>query len=301
VAVSSPGTDNIITYETIVSLAGNSPILESIRLSDTYNADGEGDFLFDERIFSSAGGEMSIIATFTEPVRRIGGDDSDITMTLTNIRETIRGNENSPFTQSEEDVDVEAVLVESDLDLEANQLEFQLSLFHPLNLDGDILGNSHYSSPDLETFVAVASINYANDDARLVAQNDQGEAMEGFEAVLDMPSDDNSLLADEVMIFMPPMETMIYTDYDMFKTLIEEADPPPTFAEIFQSWSFFDDHNFSECLSPPCQNSDDFTPAKNSCMNYWQLADVGTANERVKITENIWWAFNGIVSPETYS
>jgi len=193
------------------------------------------------------------------------------------------------------------LMSDSDLDLEANQLEFQLSLMHPDNPDGDIEGNSHYSSPDIDTFVAVASINYGNDQARLVAKDDLGQPQVNFEAVLDMPSDDNSLLADEVMIFMPPMETQIYTDYDLFKTLIEEADPPPTFEEIFQSWSFFDDHWFSECLSPPCQNSNDFTPTKNSCMDYWILSAVGTNNERVEITENTYWGFNGIVSPETYS
>lgn len=308
VAISSPGTDNIITYETIMSLAGNSPILESIRLSDTYNADGEGDFLFDERVFSSAEGEMSLIATFTQPVIKSGGADSDITMTLTNIRETVRDNDESPFIQSDEDLELQAVLVsDSDLDLEANQLEFQLSLFHPDNSDGDVQGNNHYSSPDLETFVSVASINYGNDEARLVAQDDQGNAMEGFEAVLNMPSDENNLMEDKVLIFLPPLQTPIFTDYDLFKQEVEANEPPPTFADIFNTWPRFDNNNYH--LYDPDRNGCNpqgtqaqienscFDPPLSSKSKYWDLKDLGRENERIQMNTNNTQNMLGIINP----
>ena len=293
VTISDGGLSEPIELKTLVALDQLPPILESIRLSETYNADGEGDFLFDERVFSSAESEMSIIATFTEPVMRNGGADSDITMTLTNIRETRRDNENSPFTQSDENVDVEAVLVSNGgLELEPNQLEFQLSLFHPGNPDGDVEGNSHYSSPDLETFVAVASINYGNDLARLVAKDDLGQPQVSFEAVLDLPGEENNLTEDKVLIFLPPLATPIFTDYDLFKQEVVANEPPPTFADIFNTWPRFDNEDYfiydpdrAGCNPQGTQSEIEngcFDPPLSTKSKYWDLKNVGEENERIQ-------------------
>ena len=309
VTISDGGLSEPIELKTLVALDQLPPILESIRLSETYNADGEGDFLFDERVFSSAESEMSIIATFTGPVTKSGGADSDITMTLTNIRETRRDNENSPFTQSDEDVDVEAVLVSNGgLELEPNQLEFQLSLFHPGNPDGDVEGNSHYSSPDLETFVAVASINYGNDLARLVAKDDLGQPQVSFEAVLDLPGEENNLMEDKALIFLPPLETPIFTDYDLFIEEVNANEPPPTFADIFNTWPRFVDQSgyyvynssLGGCDPNGTQNEIEnncFSPALHSKAKKWDLMNVGQENERIEMQENTWGNMVGIVNP----
>ena len=185
---------------------------------------------------------------------------------------------------------------------------FQLSLFHPGNPDGDVEGNSHYSSPDLETFVAVASINYGNDLARLVAKDDLGQPQVSFEAVLDLPGEENNLMEDKALIFLPPLETPIFTDYDLFKEEVDANEPPPTFADIFNTWPRFVDQSgyyvynssLGGCDPNGTQNEIEnncFSPALHSKAKKWDLMNVGQENERIEMQENTWGNMVGIVNP----
>ncbi|SVD74429.1 uncharacterized protein METZ01_LOCUS427283, partial [marine metagenome] len=178
----------------------------------------------------------------------------------------------------------------------------------PNNADGNVEGNSHYSSPNMNTFLEVSSINYGSEDSRLVAQGTQGEAVANIEAVIDLPSNEDNLLADEVLIFMPPIATPIFTDYGTFKVEVQAAEPPPTFADIFNTWPRFVDQSgyyvYNSSLGGCDPNGTQseienncFSPALHSKAKKWDLMNVGQENERIEMQENTWQNMVGIVNP----